>query len=317
MRILRPHIRGETRRGRPDAGYVTVLVLTVAGLLAALVSATLHVARPSLGQAIVNTDELKADGLIEGGMAAAGYALFAARKPMKDVNGKVLPFETGAIRLSVKSEAGRVDLNGSHPKLLAALYVMAGGRAMAPPAFAARILDWRDRDDKPRPGGGAEAEEYRAFGLDYGPRNAPFQSVADLRFLPGMTEEEASLLEPYITVFNPDGLLDPASAPPNVLATVPLMTPAEATSIAEAAKDPETKLQDLKKLIQPYEPYLTVKPPDVYRVRVEARLKNGFTKSAEAVLIPGGRRAPFRTLYWRDIPGVLVEPDSTPATGAT
>ncbi|MEJ8574480.1 type II secretion system protein GspK [Microbaculum marinum] len=302
---------------RRDGGYVTVLVLTVAGLLAALVSATLHVSRPSFGQAVINADELQVNGLLEAGVAAVGYALFAGKTTIKDVDGQILPFETGAIRLSVKSEAGRIDLNGAHPKLLAGVYMLAGGGAMPPQTFAARILDWRDTDDKARPGGGAERDEYQGLGLAYGPRNAPFQSVSDLRFLPGMTEEEADAMEPYLTVFNPDGLIDPASADTPVLMAIPGMTPGQATAIVEMARNPEASPQEFRQQIRPFRTFLTPEAPEVYRVRVEARLTNGFAKSAEAVIMAGDREVPYRTLSWRDIPGALALPEQTPVTGAS
>jgi len=319
MRKLMPvRTRGTrgARSGRADRGYVTVLVLTVAGLLAALVAATLHVARPSLGQAVLNSDELQADGLIEGGIAAAGYALYAAKKPLNAVNGAVLPFETGAVRLTVKTEAGRVDLNGAKPDLLQRVYSAVGGRGMSPQSFAARIIDWRDSNSKPKQGG-AEQDEYRGAGLNYGPRNAPFQSVGELRFVAGMTDEEFALLTPYLTVFSPDGLIDPSSAEQTVLLAVPEMTGGQASSLIQAFSNPEAKPKDLKEMVRPFRKYLTSRPGNVYRITVEARLTGGYAKSVEAVIMPGRNKSVYRVLYWRVVPAPILAAGTDAAQGAS
>lgn len=297
--------RGNVRRGRADRGYMTVLVLTVAGLLAALVAATLHVARPSLGQAVFNMDDLQADGLIEGGVAAAGYALFATKKPPKNLDGAILPFETGAVRLSVKREAGRVDLNGARPDLLQQVYASLGARGLTPEIFAARVADWRDRNDKPQRSG-AEENEYRGSGLNYGPRNGPFQSVSELGFVFGVTDEDLALLTPHLTVYNPEGLIDPASAEEAVMMAIPNMTGGQASALAEAFSNPETPKGELKELIRPFRKYVTSEPEDVYRITVEARLVNGFAKSVEAVVMSGRNKSAYRVLYWRVVPAPIA-----------
>jgi general secretion pathway protein K len=68
-------------------------------------------------------------------------------------------------------EAGRVDLNAADPETLAS--VLDAG-------LAARIADWRDADDAAVPQG-AERAEYRRAGRSSGPRNAPFETTAELR----------------------------------------------------------------------------------------------------------------------------------------
>lgn len=302
----RPHGR---RAG--DGGYVTIMVLTVAALLAALVSATMHVARPSVGQALVSVDELQANGLLEAGLASAGYVLFAAKKPADKIEGMVFPFETGAARLSVRSEATRIDLNGAEAKLLEGLYKAFGTGAMSPRTFASRVIDWRDSNAKPRPDG-AEKDEYFALGLQHAPRNAPFQSVGELRHVAGMTDQDIEAMRPFITVFNPDGSISPKNVDRRVLMAVPQMTSAQADTIVEAFANPDASQAELKSAIRPFNKFLTLKGSDVYRVNVEARLNTGYAKVAEAVIMEGNNRSPYRVLYWRAIPAPPVT--TTPGT---
>ncbi len=283
---------------RATGGYITVVVLTFAGLMAALVAATLNVARPSVGQALVNIDEMQADALLDAGVAAAGYALYGNNRPIDTVDGLELPLETGAVRLKVVSEAGRIDLNGAAPVLLSGLYQAAGSGTLKPEEFAALVLDWRDRNSNAR-AQGAEAPEYSGQGLAYGPRNGPFLSLEDMLLMPGMTDEDFDLLMPYLTVFNPIGEIDPASAGMPVMLAVPDMTEKEASDIKDVFDNPESSRRDLNQAIRPFGRYFTSTGTDVFRVIVEARLNNGYVKSVEAVLMAGFRRIPYYVLYWR------------------
>jgi|GEM_PF-2893311 len=291
-----------TRKGlerrRRDGGYVTVVVLTFAGLMAALVAATLNVARPSIGQALVNVDDMQANALLEAGLAAAGFALFGDKRPAMDVDGLELPMRTGSVRLRVESEWGRVDLNGARPELLRGLYEAVGTGAMSPRGFAGLVSDWRDRNSKADRNGGEE-KDYRNRGLDYRPRNGPFLAIEELMLLPGMTAADYEALAPYLTINNPIGMIDPAGAPYAVLMAVPEMTENEAGEIKALFSDPEVARRDLNAAIRRYRRYLTAGGSEVFRVTVEARLKNGFAKTAEAVLMAGFRRQPYFTLSWQ------------------
>jgi general secretion pathway protein K len=283
---------------RANGGYITVVVLTFAGLMAALVAATLNVARPSVGQALVNIDEMQADALLEAGVAAAGYALYGNNRPIDTVDGLELPLETGTVRLKVLPEGSRIDLNGAPPVLLSGLYQAAGSGALKPEEFAALVLDWRDRNSNTR-AQGAEAPEYSGQGLPYGPRNGPFLSLEDMLLMPGMTDEDFDLLMPYLTVFNPIGEIDPAGAGMPVMMAVPDMTEKEAADIKDVFDNPESSRRDLNQAIRPFGRYLTSTGTDVFRVIVEARLNNGYVKSVETVLMAGFRRIPYYVLYWR------------------
>ncbi len=298
MTRIRDRRPGARPRRRGDAGYVTVVVLTFAGLLAALVAATLNVARPSIGQALINIDDMQADGLLDAGVASAGLALFGGNRPSQTVDGYEMALETGALRLTVTPEGGRIDLNGAPRQVLSGLYEAVGTGALKPDEFAARVMDWRDRNKKARPGG-ADTDDYEQLGLDYGPRNGPFLSVEELMLLPGMTEADYGRLAPYLTVFNPTGEIDPAGASVEALLAVPNMTETEAANIKAAFANPQVPRRDRNRLIRPYRSFLSPQGNDVFRVVVEARLKNGYTKSVETVLMSGFRRVPYYVLYWR------------------
>jgi general secretion pathway protein K len=303
------HARGRKSRrdNRKDGGYVTILVLTFASLMAAMVAATLNVARPSLGQAHVNIDDLQADSLIDAGVAAAGYAIYGGTRRKGPVTGLELPMETGTVRVSVLPEGGRIDLNAANAKILSGLYETVGTGALRPDEFAARVMDWRDANKRARPGG-AENDDYASLGLDYTPRNGPFLSIEELMLIPGMTEADYDQLTPYITIFNPVGDIDPAGASVPVLMAVPGMTESEAANIHAIFADPDATRQDKNRAIRAYREYLTPLDNDVFRVRADAQLATGYTKSVETVLMSGFRRIPYYVLYWR-----VIVPENAPS----
>ena len=91
------------------------------------------------------------------------------------------------------------------------------------------ILDWRDEDDLPRINGG-EREQYVREGLPILPSNRAFESVHELRYVMGMTEEIFREAEPYLTVTS-SGDININAAPEPVLLALPGMTPAGAAAI--------------------------------------------------------------------------------------
>jgi type II secretory pathway component PulK len=104
-----------------------------------------------------------------------------------------------AVAVRVELEDGRIDLNTGNPKLLYALFAANGWSEAHAMAFVARIEDWIAPADDPHPGG-AELRDYQARGRSYGPRNAPFECVAELRQVLGGERVSQELLN-SLTVY--------------------------------------------------------------------------------------------------------------------
>lgn len=100
------------------------------------------------------------------------------------------------IRYGVLDEESRLNVNTASAEELGRLPFM-------PAELVPAILDWRDDDDQVTPNG-AEIESYAGLPSPYRPRNGPFQSVAEMLMVWGVTRpllvgEDANL----------NGLLDP------------------------------------------------------------------------------------------------------------
>lgn len=286
------------RRTRPNEGYVTLAVLVMAGLLAAVVSTLLAVSRPAIGLARIGADEIAAQSLAEAGITAAAYLLFQAEREAAAVTGTMLRLRSGKAQLTVAGESGRIDLNHADPALLAGLYSAAGGTSLRPVDFAARVTDWRDQN-RDREEGGAEADDYADAGSGYAPSDGPFRSVHDLRLILGLSEADFGRLLPYVTIFSGSQRVDAESAPFGVLRAIPGLGEAGARQIIQARQRGAGGEEALAALIASHGDYLAEDLPRVYRVTATARLDSGPSEKIEAVIkaaAEGG--AGFQVMAW-------------------
>ncbi len=294
-------------RTRGSDGYVTLAVLVMAGMLAGLVSTLLMLARPALDLTRIGAGEVASDGLLDGGLNAAAYLLFAAKQMPDAVDGLTFQFEAGNVQLAVVDENGRIDLNSSDPQLLEGLYKAVKGISLTPSAFAARVVDWRDEDED-LSNDGAEADAYSSAGVPYGPRNAPFASVGELRLLLGLSQQDFAKLEPYLTVYNPNGLVDPFSASVQVLRAIPDLLPADLEKLQKAhGASADQRQEVLAELASGSEWFLT-DPSGVYRVTVTARRLDGSADAVQAVVTqPKDETSDFGVVAWSKLPPIPVE----------
>lgn len=121
------------------------------------------------------------------------------------------------VRIEVVDESGKVDLNAADVDLLARLFTVVGVNQADAGAIAAAIADWRDSDDLTQPQGGAEDPAYASAGLPWGAKDAPFDTVAEVEQVLGMTPEIYAKVAPLLTVYSGQGRPDPQFAAAPVL----------------------------------------------------------------------------------------------------
>jgi len=194
-------------------------VILLLSLIAASISSTsrteLRIARNMIDAATV---EAAADGAVY--QAVAG--LVAQRGFPGDwrTDGTPRDLRIGDIEVtvSIQDEGGRIDLNTANRELLENAF-----RAAAPgsgEALAAAVLDWRDSDDFVTPGG-AEDPTYTGRGYPYGAKDAPFDSLDELRQVLGVTPQIFDRVSPLLTVYSGNRGVDPSVAPREVLLAQP------------------------------------------------------------------------------------------------
>jgi general secretion pathway protein K len=134
-------------------------------------------------------------------------------------------------RISVRQESGKIDLNYASPTLLTGLFQQFDDGADSA-ALTAALLDWRDRDDDPSPGG-AEAPDYLAAGRDYAPANGPLSGVDELSQVLGFDADLVARIRPYVTIYSRQARIDPYSAPLPVILALPDIEPEQARQFVE------------------------------------------------------------------------------------
>ncbi|CAN7216636.1 type II secretion system protein GspK [Pseudoxanthomonas sp. LjRoot168] len=201
-------------------GAALLLVLWLVALLTALVGAYALTARMEALQGRVGSR-----GAIAQEVARAGieYALVrvADRNPEThwQPNGRpyAWTFDGQQVQVRIVDETGKVDLNQADVPLLSRLMQALGEPADASDALAAAIVDWRDADNLTQPVGGAEDSDYAAAEREYGAKDAPFDTVAEVEQVLGMTPDLYARLAPFLTLYSGRAQPDATYAPGPVL----------------------------------------------------------------------------------------------------
>lgn len=272
------------RRAR---GVALLLVLWLIMLLASLLAAFAFTAR------IERLQERSASrGLIAEQAARAGmeYALTRvqgsdpARLWRPDGRSYHWAFAGAQVELRLSDESGKVDLNAADLELLARLFEALGGDRAQAGALAAAIVDWRDGDDLTQVQGGAEDPQYAEADLPYGAKDAPFETVAEVEQVLGMSRELFARASPFLTVHSAQARPDPRYASAEVLRALGL----DAKAILAQRMDPAAQAA-------------LSGGGGTYSIDSRARLADGRQAVLRAVVRLGGSRVPgstYTVLQW-------------------
>lgn len=113
-----------------------------------------------------------------------------------------------SVSIAVQDQGRLIDLNTTPRPELETAFRALGLDARDAQSLSAEIVDFRDPDDVPEPGGGAEAAQYRERGLAHAPRNGPFAQADEIAQMPTLRPALAARVQPALTVFNPGGRFD-------------------------------------------------------------------------------------------------------------
>ena len=204
------------------------------------------------------------------------------------------------VRVEMRDESAKIDLNTASEALLRGLLVSSGLADEDANRLLDAILDWRDPDSFKRPNG-AEEPDYRAAGLSYRPGNAPFQALEELQLVLGMRPEIHRRLAPSLTVYSRQTGVNPQVASREVLLAIPGLTAQivddyiARREAALAAGEPVPTLPQAGAFASGMSP--------VINVRSVARAEDGtvFAREAVALLRPVPRK-PVTFVAWRESP---------------
>ena len=197
-------------------------------------------------------------------------------------------------------ESAKIDLNAATDPLLKGLLQNVGGLdAETAQRLVDAIADWRDVDDLRRPNG-AEAADYRAAGLKYGPANAPFAVVGELQRVLGMKPELFARIGESLTVYSRQPGINVATASRDVLLAIPGATPELVD--AYVAQRREALANKLPVPPFPIAQRVAGGASAVWRIRAQATMPDGVTFVREAVMRPSPNpvQRPVVALLWQE-----------------
>ncbi len=290
--------RLERRVQRETDGFILVAVLWILGALAALSSVyAVYIANTAIGLA-VNDDELQAEALTSAALELAAYRLLAGPEDRRPRHG-AFDFRLGRAGIAVefRTEAARIDLNAASKKLLAGLFKALGAQPDDAGQYAERIVGWRSP-----PAAGSQDREgslYRAAGLPYGPRGAPFVHTGELSLVVGLPPALVEQALPYVTVFSGQENVNILEASPDVIAALPGMTPERLGGVL-AQRAALTPGESADAVLGPVQNAATADKSKAARVTVRIALDNGRRILSEAVILIDGRDKPFHVLSWQN-----------------
>jgi len=274
--------------------WLTVLLTVIGGSFAYGMRNEALAARNTLSLA-------QARGLADGAIYRTVFELMRP-KTLADgwsADGTIHAWDEDGSRVTVNAldESGKIDLNTAPDGLLKGLLQTA---AELDSDTAGRLVDviddWKDVDDLRRPNG-AEAPDYKAAGLSYKPANAPFEAVAELQRVLGMTPAVYGRVADSLTVHSRMAGINPAFASRTVLLAVPGATPEIVDTYIAQRRDALAA-----KLPPPVFPVAGIGAAtlNLWRIRAEVATADGVTFAREAVVRPGAETRRLTILEWQE-----------------
>jgi len=218
---------------RRKQGSVLLVVLWLLVMLALIAQGVAQRSRSHLALARTQIDlaqeRLSAQaGVLHGALLLLDPA--QSLPPRYSLVGENAPVLFGApVDIEIIDECGRIDLNTSYSDLITTLFNSLGQPAHARQKANA-VLDWRDPDSRPRLQG-AERDAYIIAGRPEGPRNGPFETVAELHQVLGLDTETVTRLMPFLTVDCLNAGIDPMAASAPLLRLLPSQAAPESLHI--------------------------------------------------------------------------------------
>lgn len=267
-------------------GFALILVIWALVLMVSLASGFSFAVRHELRAAADLETTARAEAAATGALHTAVLKL-GDRDPdnvwQADGNRRQVRWPDATIAVTVSSESGRIDINRAPRDVLFGLFAQFFSANQAERLTAA-LLDWRDNDDRQRPGG-AERREYAAIG-QRGPANAPFSSVRELRQVIGFNRQVVEAVAEYLTVYAGTPRIDAASADVVTLLSVPgIDRDAAEQFIAQRDAGSDSDIRNSFRLLRSGSRYLVLGGKSaVLAIDIDVKLDGGFKRRERAVI---------------------------------
>jgi general secretion pathway protein K len=296
-----------------ERGTILIGVLWAIAFCSVLVMAASASFRGLAGVVALDRDRVQADALLSAGLeAAAGIVGSMLDAPLteRDV---MIELSTGAVRIRMHDEGGRIDIGKAPAELLAALLRHVGADDDEANSIARRIVEQRgpDREQPVAKDGKPNAiKDGKPAAAAASP--SAFTDARQLARIPGMQREWMEAMTPLITVFGSD-TVNPLTAPVAVIEALPFFDERRLDAFLAMRRGPLPDPERLAFLVGPAEKYLKVQSRGAVGLELIASTTDGYTASAQAfiVLLPDDKQ-PYRVLAWNPMPAFPETDAATP-----
>jgi len=215
-------VRRFRRALRDQQGIALLIVLMVTTVMTVLILDLHQSVRINFYIASNLSDGVKAAYLVRSGVQVAAGALLSDRQDNSvdslhedwyDFLGKLgmpgMPVGDGTVIMEINDEAGRFNLNamvgkrGTARQQIVDIFRELLEAEELDPELANAVVDWIDADEETVNEGGMEDAVYGYEAMEDGvtSKNAPFDSLQEVRLVAGITDEVWQKLEPLVTIY--------------------------------------------------------------------------------------------------------------------
>ena len=293
-------------------GFILVTVLWTIALLSAMAMAVSTSFRGFAGIVAIDHDRTKADALLSAGLAASADIVGQLGDRPLTERETIIALQTGSVRVHLSDEGGRIDINKAPADILSALLRSIGAGDKSD-AIARSIVAWRMRDgaeptnpDAKPPGSPTpDATAATAPQAPVGDKTANgLQSFTDVRQLaqvPGISADDVTALLPLTTIFG-DDKVNALTAPSEVIAALPGISPAQVNELLAARGQPTIADARLQQILGVAQKYFKIKARPIALAELSAQLLDGYTAVVRAVIVvlPNDTQ-PYRVLAWTPV----------------
>lgn len=279
------------RKFNHQNGVALLAVLWITAFLAAIASTVAHQSRTSLQMTKNRIDMLQMNQIAESAiLLRIADEINSPQITSTSVSDTLLPSLPEGIRvqLSMNDESGKVDLNSAPHAILQSLLLEIGLDEDAAVSVSNSILDWRDEDEFTRING-AEDNEYKKFGYQYGSKDADFERIEELQLVHGITVELFNAMQPYITVYTQDFGVNVAVASNLVRRVV------SNAAVLQSELEEDDELFD-----DQGEGFTSLTAGYIYNIQAKATSSSGVSQQLSAIvrIERGNLYEPFTVLKW-------------------
>jgi general secretion pathway protein K len=289
--------RRSSKRRASQRGSILIAVLFLSGLLGIFGAVAASVMKAAADSSRVFAESVRAD---EAMRSAIEYIVARTGSSLAEARGvAVVGVGRTNVGITLKEETARIDINRASPEFLANIFTQVGVAPETARMYAARVVDWRDADDKVTGSAGAERGNYRGAGRTDGPRNGKFLHVAELALVLGLPARVAAAIAPYVTVVSNKERVNPMLADPPVLAAIPGMTQQRVAEILDLRRRPGATFKSLQGSLSTVQDFVTDEPAAAVRFEGRVQLSRASERRYEVVVsVIEGDMVPYRILAW-------------------